>query len=167
MVLHALRRDLLLDHVKMTDDLTLVMLVCPDRARTLARIEVPVALESLAAVRAFVEAQSPDLPEVTASLFLVAVVEVVTNVIRHATGLVPDAPIELVAERTPGGLELNVIYLGDHFEPPADPPEASLDEFPEGGFGLHIIFSACDQVDYLHEQGLNTVRLRVRNPDRA
>ena len=60
---------------------------------------------------------------------------------------------------------MNVKYLGDSFEPPAEPRETSFEAFPEGGFGLHIIYSACDQVDFLHDQGLNTVRMRVRKPD--
>ncbi len=51
MVVHALRRDLLLDQIKLQDDLTMVMLMRHDLQQDIARREVPVSLESLRAAR--------------------------------------------------------------------------------------------------------------------
>ncbi len=92
MVVHALRRDLLLDQIKLQDDLTMVMLMRHDLQQDIARREVPVSLASLRAVREFVAIQSSELTEDVAGLLTVAAVEVVSNVIRHATELVPGAP---------------------------------------------------------------------------
>jgi anti-sigma regulatory factor (Ser/Thr protein kinase) len=161
MVIHALRRDLLLDQVTIADDLTMVMLLRHDLQRNLARMEVPASLESLRPVREFIAAQSARLSEKVAGPLTVAAVEVITNVIRHATELVSDAPIELLAESSASGLQLDFKYLGAKFEPPVDPPAIDFAAYPEGGLGLGIISGATDRVDYLHHEGVNTVRLWI------
>ena len=108
-------------------------------------------------------AQTAILGEEVAGLLTVAAVEVMTNVIRHAQGLVPEAPVELLIEHTPAGLQLDFKYLGERFEPPAAAPETDFDTFPEGGFGLRIIQRASDQVTYLYQDDVNTVRMLVRS----
>lgn len=163
MALHALRRDLLLDQVKLTDDLTMVMLIRCDVGPNIARLEAPVSMQSVRVVREFVTAQAVILSEEVAGPLTVAAVEVMTNVIRHAQGLVPDAPVELIVEHTSAGLQLDFKYLGARFEPPSDAPETDFGTFPEGGFGLQIIQRASDQVDYLYNEGVNTVRMLVRS----
>ena len=55
-----------------------------------------------------------------------------------------------------------LIHLGEAFTPPADIPETDFDTFPEGGFGLQIIRRGSDQVAYLHESGVATIRLIKR-----
>jgi len=166
MALHSVRHALLLEQVKVTDDLTMVLLLRPALPHNVARMEAPVSFVSLHAVRDFVAAQGllSDLPEGVVATFVVAVIEVVTNVVRHGEGLVPGSPLELVAERGHGVLQVEVMYLGDRFDPPAHLPERDLATFPEGGFGLQIIYSACDSVDYLREESVNTVRMIVRAP---
>ena len=52
-----------------------------------------------------------------------------------------------------------MIHLGDAFTPPAQPVEPDLSAFPEGGFGMTIIRSACSTVEFLHHEGVNTVRM--------
>ena len=47
--------------------------------------------------------------------------------------------------------------------PPTEVPETDLAPLPEGGFGLYIIQSACDEVLYRHQEGVNTVRLTLGN----
>ncbi len=75
-VVHALRRDLLLDQIKLHDDLPMVMLMRHDLQQDIARREVPVSLASLRAVREFVVIQSSELTEDVAGLLTVAAVEV-------------------------------------------------------------------------------------------
>ncbi len=142
----------------------MVMLMRHDLQQDIARREVPVSLESLRAVREFVAIQSSELTEDVAGLLTVAAVEVVSNVIRHATELVPGAPLELLVERSAGGMQLDFKYLGARFAPPVDLPETDFAALPEGGFGLHIIQGASDRVDYLHHEGVNTVRLWIDVP---
>ena len=163
MVLHAVRRDLLLYGVTIVDDLTMIMLSRKRQNRKQARMEVPVSMTSLRLVRTFVETQAlaARLPEETAGLLTVAAVEVVSNVIRHAEGLVPDAPIALVMEDLANSVVLDLMYLGDEYDPPKDAPESDFAAFPEGGFGMYIIQSVSDNVDYLHHEGVNTVRMRI------
>lgn len=162
MVLHAVRRDLLLDNaVTVGDDLTMVMLSRKRLKRRQTRLEVPVLLGSLRRVREFVEKQAlaAMLTEEKAGLLAVMAVEVVTNVIRHAEGLVPGAPIAMVIEDMPSTVVLELMYLGEHYEPPQEVQESDFAAFPEGGFGMYIIQNASDGTDYLHYKGVNTVRI--------
>jgi anti-sigma regulatory factor (Ser/Thr protein kinase) len=157
--MHLTRRELLSDGVKLTDDMTLVLLMRLENDSH-RRIEVATSNQSLRAVREFVAANArvADLSEAEVGLLEVAIVEVFTNVIRHAGGLLSGAPTELVARTAPGRIELDLVYLGDPVEvPAAQEPDLSL--FPEGGFGLSIIEAVCDQVHYLHQAGVNTVRI--------
>jgi serine phosphatase RsbU (regulator of sigma subunit)/anti-sigma regulatory factor (Ser/Thr protein kinase) len=156
--LHALRRDLLLDQVALADDVTMVMLMRQPLHKKIARLEVPVSLDALRKVREFVANQVAGLPEDRASI-LAAAVEIFTNVIRHTENLVPDAPLELLIENSASAIQLDFKYLGAQFDPPVDPPDTDFAGFPEGGFGLEIIRSACDSVEYLHQDGVNTVRM--------
>ena len=161
MALHALRRDLLLDQVALADDVTMVMLMRQPLHKKIARLEVPVSLDSLREVRDFIANQVSRLPEDKAGILAVAAIEVFTNVIRHTENLVPDAPLELLIENFASAIQLDFKYLGSQFDPPVDPPDTDFAEFPEGGFGLQIIRSASDSVEYLHQDGVNTVRMRV------
>jgi PAS domain S-box-containing protein len=157
--MHLTRRELLSDGVKLTDDMTLVLLMRLENDSH-RRIEVATSNQSLRAVRDFVAANArvADLSEAEVGLLEVAIVEVFTNIIRHAGGLLSGAPTELVARSAPGRIELDLVYLGDPVDvPAAQEPDLSL--FPEGGFGLSIIEAVCDQVHYLHQAGVNTVRI--------
>lgn len=159
--LHALRRDLLLDEVKLADDLTIVMLMRHDLHKKIARLEVPLSLESLRPVRKFVAAQTSRLPEELSGTLAVAAIEIFTNVIRHTKNRVPDAPLELLIEDSANGIRLEFKYFGSQFDPPVDPPDTDFAAFPEGGFGLHIIQAVSDHVEYLHKDGVNTVRMWI------
>jgi len=56
-------------------------------------------------------------------------------------------------------LVFDIIHLGEAFTPPAETVEPDLSTFPEGGFGMTIIRSACSRVEFLHHEGVNTVRM--------
>lgn len=159
--LHALRRQILRDEVQVVDDITMVLLKRAPAPDTDARCELPIALGSLRAFREFISAHAlrAGLPEEAAAMFVLAAVEVFTNIIRHAQGLLPGAPVELIVRASAEEFTLDIVHLGDAFTPPQDPPETDLTDYPEGGFGLTIIPNSCDRVDYLHHQGVNTVRM--------
>lgn len=162
MTLHALRRNLLTHDVILKDDLTLVLLTRPVHQNS-ARLEIPVSLEALRSVRFFVEELSvkAGLDESRSGPVVVAAAEIFTNAIRHATGRLQGAPMEIVSEISIDRFVIEFRYLGDSFEPPADLPETDFGAFPEGGFGLHIIRQATDGVEYLHEDGVNLIRMWV------
>jgi PAS domain S-box-containing protein len=160
-VLHSMRRELLHCDVNINDDVSLVMVMQPPENSSSVRCELTIDIESLRAFREFVKLQAVQagMTEAEAAIFEVASVEVFTNVIRHAKGLLAGAPVELVARRAQGEFVLDVIHLGDAFTPPEELTETNFDVFPEGGFGLIIIRNACDRVEYLHHRGVNTVRM--------
>jgi PAS domain S-box-containing protein len=159
MALHALRRELSLHQLEMTDDLTMVMLMRCDSQRTITRLDLNISLNSLRQLRDFMTEICIRLPEKKSNLLTVAAVEVVTNVIRHGRGLVLGAPIEIMAEQSTSGVLLDFKYLGERFEPPSDSAETDFTAFPEGGFGLQIIRQASDQMEYDYHEGVNTLRL--------
>ena len=127
---------------------------------------LPPVLASLPAVRGFVEmqAQHAGLTEDDCALLTVAVAEVFTNIVRHARGLPADAHVRLSAQCTASTLVLQVQNPGQAFTPPEQSGDTDFAAFPEGGFGLTIIHKACDRVEYLHHQGINTVRLHRARP---
>jgi PAS domain S-box-containing protein len=159
--LHALRRELLDSTVQINDDVSLALIMRPIAADVDTRCEVPIDLQSIGALRQFVlfQTQRAGLPEAEAAMFELACVEVFTNIVRHAKGLLPGAPVEITARYTAQELVLDIIHLGDAFTPPAVAVEPDLSTFPEGGFGMTIIRSACSKVDFLHHEGVNTIRM--------
>jgi anti-sigma regulatory factor (Ser/Thr protein kinase) len=159
--LHSLRRELLHDGVSINDDVSLVLVMQPPETGSRVRCELAIDMKSLRAFREFVKAQAVHcgMQETEAAMFEVASVEVFTNIVRHAQGVPAGAPVELVVQCVQQEFSLDVIHLGDPFTPPEEIEETNFDVFPEGGFGLIIIRSACDRVEYLHHKGVNTVRM--------
>ena len=159
--LHALRQELLPSTVQINDDVSLALIMRPNAASTDTRCELATGLQSIGNLREFVvdQTQRAGLPEAEAAMFELACVEVFTNIVRHAKGLLPGAPVEIVASYTGPELVLEIIHLGDAFTPPAEAVEPDLSTFPEGGFGMTIIRSACSRVEFLHNEGVNTVRM--------
>ena len=159
--LHSLRKQLLHPAIKVVDDVTLVLVARPDASIAQARLELSISLDSIRSMREFVSEQirHAKLPEQEADLFLLACVEVFTNIVRHGQGLLADAPLELVTQQLADEFVINLIHLGQAFTPPQEVPDTDFGTFPEGGFGLTIIRNACDRVAYLHQDGINTVRL--------
>lgn len=162
MVLHSLRSTLLRD-AKIDDDLTIVMLMRHDENRQIFRLETPASMDSLSLVREFVSEhlERAGIPDDVAGPFVVAAVEVMTNIIRHATGRLPDATVEFFMRHRSGMLVLETSYVGDPYTPPNDTPDTDLSVFPEGGFGLYIIRNACDRVEYRNRDGVNSVRMTL------
>ncbi len=160
-ILSNLRSSLLGEGVRFTDDLTMMLATRADPNVAILRLELDVHLDSIAKVRTMVneDALLLGFSVTEASLITVAAVEVFTNIVRHATGLLPGAPVEILSTRLPNTLQIELIYLGDFFQPDLDRLKPNLDNFPEGGFGLGIIHDVCDDVQYVHESGVNTVRL--------
>lgn len=129
----------------------------------LDRLELPMSLEILEPLRAFVgrHAQRAGLSEDKKAGFVLAAVEAVTNVVRHAQNLMRQAPIEILMEHLEGKLVLSIRYFGAAYHPKSVPQNHDLSTYPEGGFGQYIIEQACDQVHYGHHAGVNLVQMTV------
>ncbi len=162
-VLHLLRRELLAQ-AAVHDDLTLLVARLGNGDPLAQRIELMPRAAAIAELRQFVDAAAAATPlgEAEGGLFTVAVVEAFTNIVRHATGGLPDAPVEVLARSGAGGLTVELVYLGDAYQPSGDFGDTQFDEYPEGGFGLQIMRGACDEVVHLHDAGVNTIRLSKR-----
>lgn len=131
----------------------------------IATLHVPVFMEHLGAIRSFVTAQTHlagSTAEQTDRMVL-AVVESVTNVIRHASGVPHNATITLHVSRDTQALWCSVSYPGDPYTPPP-PDEADIgpENYAEGGYGNFIIHNACDSVTFEYQNGNNQTHLEIR-----
>ena len=101
-------------------------------------------------------------PEGTRYNVLLAVQEMVTNVLRHAYQLDESRPIEVVFSLDEDSLQIELRDQGPEFDPLAYEDEQLLDgEMPTetGGFGIHIARVVMDEVRYERVDGWNCLRL--------
>jgi anti-sigma regulatory factor (Ser/Thr protein kinase) len=134
------------------------------RFNPVAELAIPLSLDCLTAVREFVRSHTENtrLDEEQVALLEIAVIESVTNVIRHAKG-VPAGDKIMVSVGFDGTIfKCSVSYNGEQYQPSADhAEELPLMDFPEGGFGNFIILNACDAVHFDYVSGRNVVTLEV------
>lgn len=163
-VLHALRGALVATGARITDDLTLALAMLSGENTPASRREFGRGMDDLPHVRILVEASCHEagLDEVDASLFTVACVEAYTNAVRHTVNRPEGAPVELVVRIAGDRVLVEIVTLGEAFEPVRDAPDTDFATFPEGGFGLSIMEQASDGLEHVHALGVNTVRLRSR-----
>lgn len=125
-------------------------------------------LESLTRVAVDVHALAgPTLGEEGAGDVELALVEAITNVIRHGYG--PNGgPIRVEVAAGSGGVVIRIFDWGQPIPGNAlsqaglarfDFNPENLSEIPEGGMGLSIITSTMDQVTYRSDEGQNTLTL--------
>ncbi len=161
-IIHQLRKKLFGTGTVFTDDLTMILATRVPLLSRFHREELSMALSEIARVRTFVAAEAMDagLSPAQVAMIVLASVEVFTNIVRHTTGGLEGAPIELLSSRPTDFLQIDFVFLGNSYIPPTTPARIDYTDLPEGGFGLRIIDAACDQVDYLQSNGVNTIRLR-------
>jgi len=105
------------------------------------------------------------LDESEAYLLELAVVEALTNVIRHAYAGRAGQPVEILLTVGEAGLALELRDHGRAMDPgllaqAGEIPEPrSLDDLPEGGLGLAIIKQVMDEVSYASREGVNVLRM--------
>ncbi|WP_295529044.1 PAS domain S-box protein [uncultured Pseudacidovorax sp.] len=159
-ILHRMRQQLLTGTL-LTDDVTLATLRVCDFRQPVHRIELPTDAAAIGLLRALVDTGLSEAGETgpSSELFTLAVVEAFTNIVRHTRGLLPQAPIEVLVRRRSDALEVELVHIGEPFAPPQHDVQTNFEDYPEGGFGLTIIRKASDRVEYLHHDGVSTVRL--------
>lgn len=95
---------------------------------------------------------------------LLALQEMVTNVLRHAYRLDETKPVEVVFELTDDTLQVELRDQGPAFDPLSyDDAEVATDEsMPTqcGGFGIHIAKMVMDTVEHERSGEWNTLRMR-------
>src|SRR5438045_7954338 len=90
-----------------------------------------------------------------------ALVEAVTNVVRHGYEGRQGQPIELIVEADAEQAGVTIYHQGCPFDPEAaDIAPPVFDGSREGGFGLYMIRQCVDEVQYLQdEDGRCVIRL--------
>ncbi len=103
-------------------------------------------------------------PEGTRYNVLLALQEMVTNVLRHGYANDDKKPIEVVFDVSEDTLQIVLRDQGPKFDPLTFDTSAcgSGESMPSeaGGFGIHIARLVMDHVEYAREGGWNTLRLR-------
>lgn len=94
--------------------------------------------------------------------FCLIITELMNNAVEHADSGVLDAEI-LLADRE---AVFRLISAGKRFDPTqaATMPDQKEDEHPEGGYGLALIQSLADGMEYERRQNRNMVTLRKTFP---
>ena len=103
-------------------------------------------------------------PEGTRYNVLLALQEMVTNVLRHGYESDESLPVEVVFELTEDSLQIELRDQGPEFDPvsyvAADREDDDLGMPTEvGGYGIRIAKSVMDQVDYVREGAWNCLRM--------
>lgn len=102
-------------------------------------------------------------PEGTRYNILLALQEMVTNVLRHGYQLDEDQPVEVVFQLTENGLQVELRDQGPYFNPLAVDQSGSEHEedMPSevGGFGIRIARMIMDDVQYQRVSGWNCLRM--------
>lgn len=136
--------------------------------------QVPARVESVSALVewAGAAAREAGLSDEKANGFEVALEEALVNVCRYAYAPTGNGAGEVeLALETGDSLVVAVITdEGTPFDPlarPAPDLEASIEERPIGGLGIHLMKSLADEVRYFRDGGRNVLTLRVGPPAAA
>lgn len=130
-----------------------------------AKVALSLSLECLRDARAFVREHASDarLEEEQVALLEVAVIESVTNVIRHAKGVPNDGNIEISVGVDGLFFKCAIQYAGDEYVPEKFQDQAlDFTEFPESGFGNFIIMNSCDDVNFDYIKGKNIITFEIK-----
>ena len=95
---------------------------------------------------------------------MVALQEMVTNILRHAYELDHDRPVEVAFVASAESFEVTLRDQGPPFDPLSRPPEpvteaSGMPEQP-GGFGIHIVRQIMDELSYTRRDGWNELRMK-------
>lgn len=133
------------------------------------RFDVEAKLESIPVIQASIEAvASRSLDRGRLFRLNMAVEELVTNVVRHSG---TREPVGVAIRTEPGSVSVELTDAGAAFDPftqAARPAlDASVDERPIGGLGVHLVKSMMDTVEYRREDGRNHVVVTMRTEGAA
>jgi serine/threonine-protein kinase RsbW len=112
-------------------------------------------------------------PECTRYNVLLALQEMVTNVLRHAYDGDDSQPVEVQFTVTEEAFELELRDRGPAFDPLAHDVSMLLMDTSmptaAGGFGIHITRLVMDRLEYANIDGWNTLRMAklVRTPQQT
>lgn len=128
-------------------------------------LDLPRRLDQLTPLRQRIEALCADQTEHFTQALALAAFEVATNIVRHTPEKLINAPFTVVLTRSPHRAQVEFLYEGKPFTPPAE-VEADFSGNASGGFGLYIIEHSVDRVSYSAPlAGIASVLLCKNFPD--
>ncbi|MFQ3567325.1 MAG: ATP-binding protein [Aggregatilineales bacterium] len=111
-------------------------------------LQIPANVEALHRLDAFITSAVGSYDAATAARVRLAVHEVCLNIIEHAyTGQDGEIELELVMD----GAQLEIVvrdFAPSLFDLGSRPLPPNPFDLPEGGWGLHIVFSVMDRVEH-------------------
>lgn len=111
-------------------------------------LQIPAKVEALDRLNAFITPVVSAYGDAIAARIRLAVHEVCLNIIMHAyTGQDGEIKLELVVD----GAQLKIIvrdFAPSLFDLSSRQPPPNPFDLPEGGWGLHIVFSIMDRVEH-------------------
>jgi PAS domain S-box-containing protein len=113
--------------------------------------ELPWEARGLGALRDRVAAAGAGLGTEASAGLVLGAFEAATNVVRHVPRPFPDATLSCRIVPGANSTTVEIWYLGEGFEPPAE-PQPDFSGNSDGGFGLYIMAHAVDHV--VHESPL-------------
>ena len=132
-------------------------------------IKVPCRPEFVRTVRRAIAdfAESSNVPKAAVAEIEVAASEAVTNIVRHAyPGGNCARPVQVKCARRKNGFTVEVTDRGCGFEAPSDGviPDVDLDLDRDGGFGIVLIKTLMDSVNFVSKPQAGT---KIRMTKRA
>jgi PAS domain S-box-containing protein len=126
-------------------------------------LTLPFHLDALPALRGYIEQASAHWPREDAEALLLAAYETATNAVRHTQPTLGNASLCCRITSTDDTLVIELFYLGA----PVNVDEDALPDFSgdsDGGFGLYIMRSLLDIIDYsVPAEGMVCVTLVKRS----
>ncbi len=100
-------------------------------------------------------------PEGTRYNVLLAIQEMVTNILRHGYRGDEQQPVAVHFEVDGDGMTVTLRDQGPAFDPTASTPEPAGEEFPEseGGYGIMIARMVMDELDYRRDGEWNVLSM--------
>ncbi len=101
-------------------------------------------------------------PECSRYNILLAVQEMVTNVLRYGYHGDPGQPVEVGFIVSDQSVEVTIRDMGPEFNPleyETAPPKGDDGLLQETGYGIHIAKMVMDHLHYSREEGCNVVRM--------
>ena len=103
-----------------------------------------------------------DDPECSRYNILLAVQEMLTNVLRHGVREDPNEPVQVRFITSPRHVEVTILDMGPEFNPLEFSTEHLEDReghLQESGYGIYITKMVMDDVVYCREKGCNSVKM--------
>lgn len=134
---------------KVIDDRTIIAIRIEKSRPNLKTIDLGWNPDSVSILRSTVgdAAAATNMSDEKKESLILAAVESLTNILRHAKHPSPSAAIHCRIETLGHAIKVDFFYVGQPFTPRDDEPDFSGES--DGGYGLYIVKNSVNKVEYL------------------